>query len=105
MWCIDQLNASSEYAMIIKYLSTATLVISGLLLGANVTQAQNNTTNNSFQAPVFNAGASNNVVTPNSNQNTQNGQSQSQSQTSSKMSPESQNPIDFLLKSFLGKLF
>jgi hypothetical protein len=96
MWCIDQLNASSEYAMIIKYLSTATLVISGLLLGANVTQAQTTTTS----APTSSIGANgfqNSVIQA----NPQN----SNSQTSSKMSPESQNIIDILLKSFLGKLF
>jgi hypothetical protein len=82
--------------MIRKYLSTAVLVISGLASGASVTQAQNNTTNNSFQDPVFNSGASNNIVTPNSNQNNQNGQSNSQTinYPSIPLSPVIQNPVN-----------
>ncbi len=82
--------------MTIKFLSTATLIISSLLLGASASQAQDSTTVNSFQEPIFASGASNNNYTPNSNQNVQNGQSNNQNinYPSIPLSPVIQNPVN-----------
>lgn len=88
--------------MIVKYLSTATLLISGLLIGADISQAQTTTTStptssigeNGFQNSVIQANPQNSQSGQNTN--SQNGQSNSQSITypSIPLSPVIQNPVN-----------
>ncbi len=82
--------------MAIKFLAPAVIVISSLTVGTSVARSQDNTSNRSFQEPIFQNGASGNIVTPNSNQNVQNGQSNSQSinYPAIPLSPVIQNPVN-----------
>ena len=77
--------------MTIKFLSTATLIISGLLLGASVSNAQNSTQNATIGENGFQ-----NIIAPNNNQNSLTGQVNSQSITypNIPLSPVIQNPIN-----------
>jgi hypothetical protein len=87
-----------------KYLSTATLIVAGLLAGASVCQAQSTTTSNQ-NSTIAPDGFQNTVVQTNpQNSNSQNGQSNSQTngQTNSQqisypaipLSPVIQNPVN-----------
>jgi hypothetical protein len=81
--------------MIVKYLSTATLLISGLLIGADISQAQTST--NSTATVTDTGGFQNSVIQANpQNSNNQNGQSNSQSivYPSIPLSPVIQNPVN-----------
>jgi hypothetical protein len=77
--------------MTIKFLSTATLIISGLFLGASVSHAQTSTQNTTILENGFQ-----NLVVPNNNQNSQNGQVNNQNITypNIPLSPVIQNPIN-----------
>ncbi|WP_310485189.1 hypothetical protein [Chamaesiphon sp. VAR_48_metabat_403] len=81
--------------MIVKYLSTATLLICGLLVRADISQAQ--TTTNSTSTVTDTGGFQNSVIQANpQNTNSQNGQSNSQSiiYPSIPLSPVIQNPVN-----------
>ena len=82
--------------MITKYLSTATLLVSGLLLGASVCRAQTSTTSTPSSS-IGDNGFQNSVIQANpQNANSQNGQSNSQSivYPSIPLSPVIQNPVN-----------
>jgi hypothetical protein len=78
--------------MIVKYLSTATLIISGLLTGAGVSHAQTST-QSAPQTSTVGANSSGNTVVQTNPQNSQNN-SQQINYPSIPLSPVIQNPIN-----------
>lgn len=79
---------------IVKYLSTATLIISGLLLEASVTQAQTSTLNAPQTSTVGSNSNGNTVVQTNPQNSQNNSQQTTYNYPNIPLSPVIQNPIN-----------
>ena len=79
---------------IVKYLSTATLIISGLLLEASVTQAQTSTQNAPQTSTVGSNSNGNTVVQTNPQNSQNNSQQTTYNYPNIPLSPVIQNPIN-----------